>query len=70
MTWINQNWFKIFLPLILGLLLYGYLFQRYEFISIQITETKEIIQKCSKITGKCDAATPLTPEGLRDTLGL
>lgn len=44
--------------------------QRYVFVPYQVTETKQLIEKCDRFPGKCSAATPLTKDGLRDVLGI
>jgi len=68
MNWLKENWFK--LSLLITILLLAFIFGRFDFVPEQVTETKEFIQRCHRITGECEAATPLTKEGLKAKLGL
>lgn len=62
--------FKYILLITLILFVYSWVFFRYEFLSIQITDNNQLIERCNRITGNCEASTPLTKEGLNSLLGI
>jgi len=68
MNWLKENWFKV--ALLFSFWLFGLVFFRYDFVPEQISNTREFIHRCDRITGECEATTPLTREGILSKYGL